>query len=242
MVTRTEPFDLAESTGRLVGESGDRQLASLTREELYGVGDDPVLGHAADVVWWDDLTEREQGLVLETAQRGLAARNLLVPDGDGELVAADEVRVVLAARRAPSRIVVLTDPAVRTSDGPGLQLALLGLPVVEAAPYAFLVSLRIEGVYLHRLVTAAAAPGVATEWLLRSPDGTLADEDETAGAGRTIEVLDPGDADTDAARHRAIVVGRGGAWALSEVVDGAPGEPIPIDGAGLRSWLADRIG
>ncbi|HEX2892610.1 MAG TPA: hypothetical protein VHO29_01235 [Marmoricola sp.] len=236
MVTDTDSFDLAAATARLTGETGDRQLVSLTREELYGVGDDPVLGHAADVVWWDALTDREQGLVLETAQRGLVARNLLVPDGEGELVAADEVRVVLAARKAPSRIVVLTDPAVRSSDGVGLQVAVLGLPVPEGAPYAFVVSVRIEGVYLHRLVTAEHAPEVAAEWLLRAP------ADEPGEAGRTVEVLDPGSVDTVAARHRAVVVGRDGAWALSEVVDGTPGEPDPVDGAALRTWLAARMG
>lgn len=231
-------FDLVDVTARLTGAAGDRQLASLTREELYGVGDDPVLGHAADLVWWDGLTEREQALVLETAQRGLVARNLLVPDGSAELVAADEVRVVLAARRAPSRILVLTDPAVRSSDGSALQLALFGLPVEAGAPYAYLASMRIEGVYLHRLVTAEIAPDLAVEWLLRAPDEPVSGD--PVDVGRTIEILRPGDTDVDAARHRAVLVGRGGAWALSEVRDGAPDEASPADAETLREWLVSR--
>jgi hypothetical protein len=232
--------DLAETVARLTGATGDRQLVSLTREELYGVGDDPVLGHAADLVWWDGLTEREQALVLETAQRGLVARNLLVPDGEGELVTTDEVRVVLAARRAPSRILVLTDPAVRSSDGSGLQLALFGLPVEAGAPYAFLASMRVEGVYLHRLVTAEAAPGVAVDWLLRSPDEPASDD--TVDVGRTIEVLRPSDEAVETARERAVLVGRGGAWALSEIHDGAPGEASPADVETLHAWLVSRVG
>jgi hypothetical protein len=233
----TDRRELVDVVAQLTGADGDRQLVSLTREELYGVGDDPVLGHAADVVWWDGLSEREQALVLETAQRGLVARNLLVPDGAGELVAADEVRVVLAARRAPSTIVVLTDPAVRSSDGSGLQLALLGLPAEAGAPYAFLVSMRIEGVYLHRLVVADRAPDVAVDWLLRAPE-----EDATEDGldvGRTIELLG---VTGEASRERAVLVGRGGAWALSEVSDGVPGEATPVDAAALRDWLAGRIG
>lgn len=236
----SDRFDLAAAIAVLIEETGDRQLASLTREELYGVGDDPVLGHAADLVWWDGLTEREQGLVLETAQRGLVARNLLVPDGADEVVAADEVRIVLAARRAPSRIVVLTDAAVRTSDGSGLQLALLGLPAETAAPSAYVVSARIEGVYLHRLVTAEIAPDLAVEWLLRAPDQPVSGDE--VDAGRTIEILRPGDTGVDAARHRAVLVGRGGAWALSEVRDGAPDEPSPVDAEILRAWLISRAG
>lgn len=237
----SDRFHLPEVTARLVGEAGDSQLASLTREELYGVGDDPVLGHAADLVWWDALTEREQGLVLETAQRGLVARNLLVPDGAGELVAADEVRVVLSARRAPSRLVVLTDPAVRSSDGSGLQLALLGLPAEQTgAPSAFLVSMRIEGVYLHRLVVAHLAPDIAVDWLMRAPDGGSADE--AFDVGRTVEVLEVGDPGSEPVRRRAVLVGRDGSWALSEVSDATPGEAQPVDAEALRSWLVRLLG
>jgi len=236
----TDHADLATMAARLVGERGDSQLVSLTREELAGVGDDPVLGHAADTVWWDGLTAREQALVLETAQRGLVARNLLVPDGGSELVVVDEVRVVLAARRAPSRVLVLTDPAVRSSDGSGLQLVLLGLPVDAGAPPAYVVSVRVEGVYLHRLVVAELAPDVAVDWLLRPPDE--ASPDDEVDVGRTVEVLQVDDADHDVVRRRAVLVGRGGAWALSEISDGAPGEASPVDATVLRAWLVDRLG
>lgn len=236
-----ERFDAAMAARSILGETGDVQLASLTREELRGLGDDALVANAADTLWWDGLAEREQELVLETAQRGLLARNLLAPDGQGELVATDEVKVVLAARTAPDWILVLAEPAAEhDSDGAPLQLALLALPTPSGRPPAVLVTARLEGIYLHRLVTTDSAYRVAADWLLRAAPEVEAE------IGRTVEVLAPrenGSADSGRGLHttRALVVGRGQARLLAEVVGGEPGEPALIDLDTLADWVRQQV-
>ncbi|WP_147455841.1 hypothetical protein [Nocardioides mangrovicus] len=228
-------FDADAAAAAALGETGDVQLASLTREELRGVGDDPLLADAADALWWDALSEREQDLVLETAQRSLVARNLLVGGDDGAVDVTDEVRLVLAARTAPDWVVVLGEPsAERDFDEAPVQLALMALPSPSGDPAAVLVSARLEGIYLHRLVSTPTSFEVAADWLLRAAAV------EGADVARTVEVLAPVGERLESAR--GLVVGRGAARRFSVVVDGVPGEPAPTDHDVLSRWLRDRVG
>lgn len=259
----SERFDAQAAALRLLGETDDVQLSSLTREELRGVGDDPLLANAADTLWWEALGEREQELVLETAQRGLLARNLLEPSGEAGLRATEEVRVVLAARTAPDWIMVLGEPgAPRDSDGAPSQISLLALPTAsgsasqrppahsETPPGAVLVTGRLEGIYLHRLVAGETVYAVAADWLLRPHEDGDEDAGKDAGkdagedageaaSGRTVELLLPGEAGLTSIR--ALVLQSQGAAFLSVVRDGEPTEPEATDVTSLASWLGERV-
>lgn len=217
--------ELAQTAHRILTESADGRLVSLSREELIGLGDDPLLAHAGDAAWWEQLSLPEQELVLDTVQRSLVARNLLTPDENGQIVASSEARLILAARTAPSSIVVLTDTVLRDSEDVGLQLVLLELPTEDGV----VITSRVEGVYLHRLVRTDDAAGIAADWLLRSDQGT-------GEAGRTIQVLRSDGEQTSS--DRRIVMGRGGQWAWCGVDDGGPGTAEPVDAPAIAAWLS----
>lgn len=233
-----EPIDLAAAVLAILAERGDAQLPALTREELRALGDQPVLGHGGDDAWWSGLDKPVRQLVVETAQRGLIARNLIVgSDGDPPLRVADAVQVVLRARHEPAWIVVVAEPSP-DSTVPATQVALYGIDLAEHDTAAVLIAARIEGIYAHRLARPAVAIDAAVGWLLAPP------AEGTPTVGRTVEVLLPADAERRDAvdQVRAIVLGTGADWQLS-VLDatGDPGDPQPIDAAGLRPWLIDAI-
>lgn len=226
------PFDLDAVAANLLGETGDADLPSLTREELRGLGDDPLFANAADDLWWEQLPEAAVEPVLEAAQRGLVARNLLAGDDNGELVAVEPVRVVLAARTAPSRAVVLTDPDVTDSDGAPVQIVLLALPVESGTPDSVLVTSRIEGIYVHRLLVAEKAARVAAGWLLH------ADEPEPT-FGRILESLRLSGSEVE--RERAVVVAEDGAFGFAKMHEDALGEPSPATMEAIAAWVMARI-
>lgn len=234
--------DLGEAVLRLLGESGDARLASLTREELVSLGDSPVLADAGDEEWWARLEPAVRQGVLQTAQRGLVARNLLLADPPG-LRVADEVQVVLRARHEPSWLLVLGEPRQDGQEhGPGVQVALLGIDLAAHRTSAVLVTTRLEGVYAHRLTTPAVALDAAAEWLVRPL------QEGRALVGRTIEAILPADPDPApdqagrARTRRAIVMGDGTGWVLSwRGPDGVPGAADPVDVAGLRAALVDAV-
>jgi hypothetical protein len=233
-----EPIELSAAVLALLGERGDAQLPALTREELHALGDQPVLGHGGDDAWWAALDGSAREMVVETAQRGLIARNLIVgSDGDPPLRVADTVQVVLRARHEPAWILVVAEPAP-DSTVPATQVALYGIDLAEYDTAAVLISARIEGIYAHRLTRPAAAVDAAVEWLLAPP------ADDAVTVGRTAEALLPVDPQrrNGTAQVRAIVLGTRADWRLS-VLDpsGEPSEPEPIDAPALRRWLVDAI-
>lgn len=233
-----EPIDLAAAVLALLGSHGDVQLPALTREELRALGDQPVLGHGGDDAWWAELDVPARELVVETAQRGLIARNLIVgSDGDPPLRVADPVQVVLRARHEPAWILVVAQPSP-DSTTPAAQVALYGIDLAEHDTAAVLIAARIEGIYAHRLTVPTVAVDAAVEWLLAPP------ADDAVTVGRTAEVLLPADPQRrDAvAEARAIVLGTGTEWCLS-VLDatGEPSDPQPTDAPDLREWLIAAI-
>jgi hypothetical protein len=209
-------------------------LPSLTREELFTLSDVPALEHAGDVAWWNGLDDTGRDLVRQTAERGLVARRLLTPapDGDG-LVVDPLVRIVIRARAEPSWLVVLGEPA-----NTDIQVVAHGIDIEDHRTAAVLLTARVEGVHLNRVVAPGGALDVAVAWLLRDPVGD-------APTGRTVEVITPhrdGDGEHEH-HHRGIVFGTPEHWVLSEVraQDHTPGEPSPTGAESLRVWLAALV-
>jgi len=238
--------DLRESVLRLLAPAGDVQLPSLSREELFALGDCPALAHTDDQKWWDGLSGSEQVLVRGTAERGLLARNLLrLPEGSDELELDEGVWTILAARRRPSWLAIM-----QGLDEPGaeVQVIVSGIDLSPGLTMAVLVRARIAGVHAHRLIAAPKAPGVMVDWLLREPTtGRVGSEPVTsAPVGRTVEILRPRDPGTDdQVRYaRAVVLLAAGArvrWSRIHP-DGTPGEPEPVTGPELTGWLAAACG
>ncbi len=230
----TEPTQLVcDLLADAAAGTGDGTLPTLTREELFTLSDAPALEHAGDVAWWRGLDDIGRELVRQTAERGLVARKLLTPTPDGgSLVVDPRVHVVARARAEPSWLAVLGEPA--NSD---VQVVAHGIDLAPAVTTAVLLSARVEGVYLNRLLAPEDALEALAQWLLRDP----VDDEPT---GRTIELITPHrDGDGEHERHmRAIVFGTAQAWVLSEVAaqDQAPGDPVPTDAESLRAWLTSR--
>lgn len=231
--------DLSEVVVDLLATDGDHQLPSLTREELYALGDQPVLADAADVRWWDGLSQHARDLVAETAQRGLIARNLITASDAVQgppLVVDDSVQVILQARRMPSWLIVVGEP---TDDKtlPPAQVALSGIDLREHDTSAVLMSTRIAGIYAHRLTRPRTALDAAAEWLLAVPDAPA------GPVGRTVEVILPVDLGRSGVGDtRAIVLTAGDQARISVLdADGQPGEPEPTDQAMLREWLIAQV-
>jgi hypothetical protein len=236
---------------RLLAAGPEGRLPALTREELFALGDRPVLAHGGDLAWWTGLDAPTRQVVVDTAQRGLVARRLLVggdPPGPA-LVAAEEVQVVLRARREPSWIMVLGEPAQsgRPSDGdpsdegqargPGYQVALTGIDLGSSPGAAVLISARVEGIYVNRLATPVVAFDEAVEWLLRPVPAEL------VRVGRTVEVLPPRlDDERPGQGVRAMVLRAGQDWAWSRVdPQGSAGAAQPPVPAAVRSFLVAAV-
>lgn len=241
----TQPIDDTSALVRSILDGpSDGTLPSLTREELFTLSDEPVLGHGGDTQWWQQLDAAGQELVMQTAQRGLVARNLLVAgggdsdgsdgsDGGDGLDIDARVRVILRARREPSFLLVAGEPAAE------VQFTGYGIDLVAGEHAAVLVSARLEGIYLNRLLTPAAAADTLAGWLVRSPA-------DAEPAGRTIEVIHPagsGGSGDEVSSERAIVFGDGASWVLSEIdaADGSPRAPRPSDETAVRTWISDRL-
>jgi hypothetical protein len=229
--------DLHQAVLDLLGSAGDAKLPSLTRDELFALGDRPALGHAEDDLWWAELDSEARDLVAETAQRGLIARNLIVAgESDPPLAVADPVQIVLRTRNAPAWLLVLGEPGA-DSTLPAVQVALLGIDLAAHRTSAVLIATRIVGIWAHRLTVPAIAMDAAVSWLLRPPPAGK------KTVGRTIEALlpasAPGAGTTDS---RAIVMTSGRQTVLSRIGRDGPGISRLVSRADLRGWIIDAIG
>jgi hypothetical protein len=241
--------DLIETVERLLKPEGDLQLPSLTREELFSLGDRPALVDQAAVEWREALTPSEQDLVKTTAQRSLLARNLLLARaGRPELDVDEQVAVLLAARRTPSWLAVLRGP---DEPGGGVQIVVSGIDVEPGLTRAALISAGIEGIYAHRLLDAQKVPAELAAWLLRpTAPGWSGAPSATGGAnrpaGRTIEVVRPSDSGPDSGgpervgyAHAVVMVTPGGQTRWAKVSpDGDRAAPEPVTAPELAEWLA----
>jgi hypothetical protein len=150
----------------LIRERGDAALPSLTREELFTLGDAAQLAHAGDLAWWDGLDSAARALVAATAERGLIARNLLRAEpGRDEFVIDPAVQVVLRARSEPSWLMVLREPETSADTW----LVASGVDLEADRTAAMLISARIEGIYANRLTTVDVGMTTLLGWLLGAP-------------------------------------------------------------------------
>lgn len=237
--------DLGRAVLGLIAHEGSALLPSLTREELRALGDQPMLTDVEDERWWAELSEDARGPVVECAQRGLVARGLLVATDDADpdagpdrsrLAVAESVQVVLRARHEPAWLIVLGEPT-QQPDRPGVQVAVSGIDLRAHRTSAALLSVRLVGIYTHRLAAPAIAVDAMVDWLMRPAPGP-------DPVGRTVQVIlpaaQPGGVAGDV---RAIVLSGRAECHLADVVPGdRPGEPRPVDRAALRHWLIDAVG
>jgi hypothetical protein len=232
--------ELTEIVPRLLAATGDVALASLTREELLALGDQPVLAQTGDQQWWAGLSETEQALVRATAERGLWARNLLRPGPNGgDLVLDDGVRIVLTARRMPSWLAVLLAP---DELGAAAQIVVSGIDLTANTTSAALIGVQIDGVHRHRLVSAAKALTELTGWLLEEPRTPQTGKPVT----RTVEILRP---PTDLTQgtvtyaRAAVFIPPGNRFRWSRArLDGTLDEPESLGADDLADWLALACG
>lgn len=235
--------DLAEAVRtRLLDSGGDALLPPLTREELIVLGDDPVLRHSHDELWWEGLDEGRRDLVREVALRALVARGLLVPDAEGDLEIDVEARIVLQARRGPSTVLVAREPAEQPGgalpdgDAPRPELAVLGVDLAEGVRSGYVVSTYVSSILSARLVSPETAGRLLTGWLLRpAPEGREV-------VGRTLEVLRPQSGGDGVETARAMLVTDGSVVHVSEVTaEGTPAAPAQLDGAALYAWVERQL-
>lgn len=225
--------DLPGTVVELLAAVRDVKLPSLTREELFALDDAPALIHAEDQRWWDSLDAAGQSLVVDTAQRGMIARNLIVADDELGLRLDRRVRVVLQARRDPSWLVVVREPELSE-----IRVVASGIDLTDGHTDAVLISARIEGVYANRLTSLSIALRSIAGWLTRG------EAEAEAPIGRTIETLVPRDParTSEIISSRAIVMGASGQWRLSEIgADGQPADAEVTDDERLRTWLLERV-
>ncbi len=186
---------------QLFDDLGDEEYVSyppLTRDELVGLGDEPLLRDIEDLTWWSDLDERTRTEVSATAQRGLLARGLVAldPAGATRIDVTPRVRTVLALRSAPAFVTL-----VGNVGRPSPTLRCYGVLGPEQR-VAVLVEARImTGIAEYLLCRPAYAAGVVTRFLLAPPDASDPDARPAPdGLGthvvqRRLELFPPGSLD-----------------------------------------------
>lgn len=198
------------------------RLPRLTREELVALGDQPALVDADDHAWWAGLgaTQREQ--VVESAWRGLLARDLARSTRQG-MQADARLRFIVAARRAPAWLAVASADTVLRAHG-------LDLP---EGPYLLLEHRPVPGV--ANFVGMKLDPGLdaVAAYLLRVPP----DGEETVT--RRLEVFHP-EPDPSTER-RLLLVGHHVAQIAMVSTDGQTGAPVPSDPAALTTTLRELV-
>lgn len=232
--------DLVAAVRSRLQDTGSYDLPSLTREELVVLGDDPVLRHSHDELWWAGLDERAQQLVRETALRSLIAHQLLVVDSDGDLALSEDVHIVLQARRGPSVVVMAREPTeqpggVVEDDRPRPELSILGIDLVEGERSAFVLCGHVAAIASHRLAAPALAAEALTSFLLHPP------ADGEPVVGRAVEVLRPG-VDGTAEVSRALLVTDGRGAHLSQLdATGTPGPGVQLEPGQVHTWVRELL-
>jgi hypothetical protein len=227
----------------VLGDAQDISLPSLTREELVAMGDEPMLAEAEDELWWQAQSDEVREALVGASHRGLVARGLLKPDLEtGGLVAVDTVRVVLETRRHPSWLCVVREPVAQDET----RVVIAGIERDDAPPAA-MITARIEGIHLSRLMGADEAVGEAVRWLTDTefhtdtPNGM-----DPAGRPllRAVEVLLPRRPGVreEMGDRRALLVAVDSSWRLAEV--DAQGTTQPEQQVGpdeVGAWLRAAI-
>lgn len=163
------------------------ELPNLTDDELAALGDDPLLRDAAADKARAAMPAEVQQAVARSAMRGLLARGLLTPAGDGfDLSTATSL--ILRTRHTPLRLMVVQDIAV-DSEPTKPPLIAHGIDGGSDGPTGvldgFVVDTCLDGVHSFRLTTVTEALDLLALWLLRPTD-------EISCGTRSLEVLVPG--------------------------------------------------
>jgi hypothetical protein len=198
------------------------RLPRLTREELFALGDEPVLADVEDQTWWDGIGEESRSELVTAAQRGLVARDLVRPNGD-TLDLDGRLTLILGARRAPAWIAVASGTT---------RLRAYGLDMAEG-PYALLEHRPVPGVANFVGMRLEAAVEAMAAFLLRAP------EDGEEATGRRLEIMHPQPAgDT---HRRALVVGSRRASMAPVGPDGGVGDYAKVTPRSLAKEIAGLV-
>jgi hypothetical protein len=198
------------------------RLPRLTREELFAVGDKPVLIDSEDQAWWDGIGEASRAELVTAAQRGLVARDLARPNGD-KLDLDGRLTLILGARSAPAWIAVAS----------GLtQMRVYGMDMAEG-PYALLEHRPVPGVANFVGMRLQPAVEAITAFLLRAPEPG---EDTSA---RRLEVMHP--KPDEHRERRLVVVGPRQASMAPVSVDGVAGDYSKVTSRSLTKEVTRLI-
>lgn len=199
------------------------RLPRLTREELVALGDQPALVDAEDQAWWDGLDPAQREQVVESAWRGLLARDLARSTRKG-MEADARLRFIVTARHSPAWLAVATGDTVLRAHG-------LDLP---EGPYLLLEHRPVPGV--ANFVGMKLEPGLdaVAAFLLRVPP----DGHDTVT--RRLEVFHPEPHATT--ERRLLVVGDHVAQIAPVSSEGVAGAPEPTDPAALVGTLRTLAG
>ena len=198
------------------------RLPRLTREELVALGDQPALVDAEDHAWWQGLASTQREQVVESAWRGLLARDLARSTRKG-MQADARLRFIVATRRSPAWLAVATADTVLRAHG-------LDLP---EGPYLLLEHRPVPGV--ANFVGLKLDPGIdaVAAFLLRVPP----DGQDTVT--RRLEVFHP--EPRARVERRLLLVGDHVARIAAVSPDGEPGPPGPTDPAALTATLRELV-
>lgn len=243
-------IDVPAEVAAIFDEFADRPFVaypSLTRDELFALGDSPLFVDTDDAAWWGGLAEDTRPEVLASAQRGLLARGLVDIDStdNARLDVSSRLRILLALRAAPAFVTLVGNyrhpsPILRCYGvlGPDERVAVL----VEARV--------ITGVAEYLLCRPNYAATTVARLLLAPPDTEdpeavpAPDELGARMVRRRLELFPPGSME----RGRRFLAHAGlAAGALAEVdADGHAGpareatEQSVVDLV-TESWAADAV-
>ncbi len=205
---------------------GSVPLPTLTKDELWILGDDPVLRDATYDGEWAALGSVTKAALTETVLRGLVARELATPS-QGKLVLHDGVRLLLGVRADPAFLVVgdEVDGDLRRP------MRAYGIDVEERTTAAVLLEFAADGLHRHLLTQPQDAALRLAAWALEP-------RDDVEVVARTLEVLEPSGRTDEPSYRRAIVLAASGAARMAPLDgEGRPGDPELVDVSTLAEWL-----
>lgn len=245
-LTATQDVGCSVVSSTSGGAAADRKLPALTAAELIALGDHPAVPSPIDAFWWGRLDQPARDAVVDMAQRGLMARNLVTP-GDRPRVDPD-VEIVMRARAAAPYLVIcqeatgdqvrkVADPpptageAALGDDSTLRRTLAYGLTIEGAA--VTLLEVEVDGVHSFRVCPQQVGLSAVAQWLL----GT----EPTRAAARVADVVVPHDGGP--VRNRLfLLVGEPDAQAhFARPAPAQPTTPARMSEPELIAWLERAV-